>query len=241
MTEGGGEDVIQIAVCDDEKGQRSVLREILTLHLQLKAEAHEFYEFASGEELCTACRKNSFDLIFLDIEMNGMSGMETARKLRGLGVQTVLIFVTAYPDFVFQGYEVHAFHYILKPYKEKKIRDVADAALREIADREAEYYLIPTGSGSYRQNLREVLYFYSDRRKITAVTKSDKKTFYGKLDELQKELPAYFQRIHQRYLVNMNQVMETKDNSALVGTEILPVSRAHRQEFLIAFAKRMLK
>ena len=97
------------------------------------------------------------------------------------------------------------------------------------------------GSGSYRQNLREVCYFYSDRRRITAVTKSDKKTFYGKLDELQKELPDYFQRIHQRYLVNMNQVMETKDNSALVGTEILPVSRAHRQEFLIAFAKRMLK
>ena len=79
-----------------------MLREILTLHLQLKAEAHEFYEFASGEELCTACLRNSFDLIFLDIEMSGMNGMETVRQLRQLGVQSVLVFVTAYPDFVFK-------------------------------------------------------------------------------------------------------------------------------------------
>ena len=90
----------------------------------------------------------------------------------------------------------------MKPYKEKKIREVADAALREIAGREAEY-LIPMGSGSYRQNLREVCYFYSDRRRITAVTKSDKKTFYGKLDELQKRtaglFPAYSPEISGQY------------------------------------------
>ena len=64
--------------------------------------------------------------------MPGKGGMETARLLRSYGKKMMIIFVTAYPDFVFQGYEVQAFHYILKPYQEKKIKEVLDRALDAI-------------------------------------------------------------------------------------------------------------
>ena len=80
----------------------------------------------------------------------------------------LIIFVTAYPDYVFQGYEVQAFHYILKPYQETKLRDVLDRALTELNALAEQYYLIEQKSQTLRLNLRSVCYFKSEKRTIYA-------------------------------------------------------------------------
>ena len=232
--------MLQIAIADDEKKPRRALRDILEPWLELQAVPCQLWEYESGEKLCEGYRKYHFDLIFLDIEMEGMNGMETARQLRSIDQHGILIFVTAYPDYVFQGYEVRAFHYILKPYQEKRLLDITARALEEIQQGDNDFYLLPQGAGSCRLNLRDTLYFRSEGRYITAFACSGEKSFRGKLNDLESQLPGYFVRIHQRYLVNIRQVSRTGDSFAVIGSEKLPVSRSHKQAFLIAFAGAML-
>lgn len=252
--------MLQIAICDDESSQRSQLKSILEPWLELRGLCFRIYDFGDGRSLCEAYAKTRFDLLFLDIEMPGPSGLETARVLRKIDDHGKLIFVTAYPDFVFQGYEVHAFNYILKPYQPEKLLYITASALNELQKEEDDFYLIPNKAGTVRLNLRNTFYFYSDRRQIVAVTSDtadtsaltgrnifsddcsrNALTFYGKLDDLQKELPDYFCRIHQRYLVNLRHIQKTDENSVFINSGKLPISRAHRKNFLIAFAKSMLR
>ena len=182
------------------------------------------------------------DMLTLDIEMPGKGGMETAHGLRDANLKMLIIFVTAYPDYVFQGYEVQAFHYILKPYQETKLRDVLDRALTELNALAEQYYLIEQKSQTLRLNLRSVCYFKSEKRTIYAFSKQNHETsFYGKLEEVSAEMPSFFQRIHNRYLVNLNYVTKLDKNTCICNGEELPVSRAYKQELSVAFARMMLK
>lgn len=241
--------MIQIAICDDDGSQRVHLREILVPWLELQGLPFLLSDFSRGEELYTAYQKSRFDLIFLDIEMPGMSGMETAKALRTIDQHGKIIFLTAYPDYVFQGYEVQAFHYILKPYDANKLLTVAKRAFLELEKDACDFFLLPNGSGSMRLDLRNTLYFYSDKRQIIAVqseesvdlSRKSRISFYGKLDDLEEKLPDYFCRIHQRYLINLLQVQRTEDSDLWINDQKLPISRARKQNFLIQFAKSMLR
>ena len=113
-------------------------------------------EFTSGEELLEYKNKKDIHLLFLDIKMGSVDGMETARQLRKSVKKMLIIFVTAYPDFVFQGYEVQAFHYILKPYRETKIKEVLDRAISELDIRKEHSLVIQQRSGILCINTQKV-------------------------------------------------------------------------------------
>lgn len=234
--------MLKIAICDDDPMQCKLLIKTLTLWLDLQGIIYTYYEFNNGYELIESYNTNHFDLIFLDIEMPTLSGMEVAAALREIDNYSLLIFITAYPDYVFQGYEVHAFHYILKPYKESKIIEVTKNAIAALDKRADDYFLIPQGSSSYRIKLTEVLYFSSEKRKIIVHRKGEMPfEYYGKLDDLSKKLPDYFCRIHQRYLINLQAIQAVKEHEVLLDDQLLPISRACKSDFMIAFAQFMLK
>ncbi len=232
---------MNIGICDDERGFRSSLRKVVERELQLNGTEYEICEYQSGEELLRALASKALEILFLDIEMAGISGMEAAKKLRETYRDTVIIFVTAYPDFVFQGYEVRALHYILKPYKEEKIKGVLHMALEELHLNEEQYYLVEQKSQTLRLPLKEVQYFQSDRKKVTAVMNGRREEFYVKLIEMESQLPKYFVKSHNRYLVNLNFVSRVENNSCICGEEELPVSRGCKQALTVAFARMMLR
>ncbi|MEG1312021.1 MAG: LytTR family DNA-binding domain-containing protein [Romboutsia sp.] len=89
-------------------------------------------------------------------------------------------------------------------------------------------------------NLNNTFYFTSDKRKIKAITSTCNIDFYDKLDELEKNLPSFFVRIHQRYLININFVSSVESNSLIICGESLPISRGRYNDFMIEFAKTML-
>lgn len=232
--------MLQLAVCDDEKVFRSDLRKILGTELELCGIDYHISEFASGEELIAGLEKADCQILFLDIEMKGIDGVEAARRLRETKRQMEIVFVTLYADFVFQGYEVRALNYILKPYEPEKIAAVLHTAL-EALDIEAEkYYVIDQRGGSIRVPLSSVKYFSSDRRTVHAVTTEQEYTFYEKLSDLETELPDTFVRIHNRYLVHLKYLDAVRQNTAVVDGEELPVSRSCKSGLSIAFAKYML-
>ncbi len=235
--------MLRVCICDDEKIQRSELKSIINRELELKEVDFSIEESKDGETLMSvlAKDKNYFDIIFLDIEMYGIDGVETARQIRALNDTVVIIFVTGFADYVFDGYEVKALNYILKPYKKEKIADVLSEALKQIDAIQNKFFIVQLNSNSYKLYLNDIIYFISDKRKIKVKTEGNTYEFYGKLDDIEKELPNFFIRIHQRYLVNLNFVSSIENNYIEINGEKLPISRNRYQDVMIAFVKTMLR
>lgn len=233
--------MLQVVICDDEQSMRIALREVIGRELQLKGIDFHINEFSCGETLIKALNEANYDIIFLDIEMKNIDGIETAKTIRRTNKKAVIIFVTAFPDFVFQGYEVKALNYILKPYHDKKIIAVLNTALEELDTLKPYYFSIEQKSGITKILLQDTLYFSSDKRNVIAVTKTSVITFYGKLCDLQEELPDYFIRIHNRYLVNLNYITSIDASTAVCFGNSLPYSRQYKQNLLVSFAKSMLR
>ena len=233
--------MVKIGICDDEPEMRKPLRQILEQVLQLQGVEYLISESESGEELTAGISCLDIDILFLDIEMRSLDGIETAKLLRRKGMKGIIIFVTAYPDFVFQGYEVHAFHYILKPYRKEKIEEVLRQALHELDLSKEQYFVIEQKARVIRIPLSQTIAFQSDRRKVEALLEEDFVAFYGRIDEVCRELPSCFIRIHNRYIVNLNYVTTLEKDRCILGRRSFPVSRAFRQELETAFARAMLK
>ena len=234
--------MINIGICDDEASMRRLLRAPLEQKLQLLGADYRIFEYDCGETLLTRPETEWLDILFLDIEMKQLSGMETARNLRKRDSHTLLIFVTAYPDFVFQGYEVHAFHYILKPYENQKIMKVLEQAIKELGQNREHYFTLEQKSGTTKIPTKKILAFSSDRRKIIiSLEDGNKLEFYGKLDAVETDLPDYFIRCHNRHLVNLNYVTALEKNGCTLRSQSFPVSRAYRQSVEIAFARLLLQ
>lgn len=236
--------MIHIGICDDEPAMRRALRRPLEQKLQLLGEEYRIFEYDSGESLVLRPEAEGLDILFLDIEMKELSGMETAKTLRKRDAHTLLIFVTAYPDYVFQGYEVHAFHYILKPYDEQKTGYVLEQALKELGAGREQFFLLEQKSKTAKIPLKNILAFSSDRRKVLlTLADGQRLDFYGKLDEVESRLPDFFIRCHNRHLVNLNHVTALEKDSCICGPAGIkfPVSRAYRQTLEIAFARLLLR
>ena len=233
--------MVKIGICDDEPEMRKPLRQILEQVLQLQGVEYLISESESGEDLTAGISCLDIDILFLDIEMRSLDGIETAKLLRRKGMKGIIIFVTAYPDFVFQGYEVHAFHYILKPYRKEKIEEVLRQALHELDLSKEQYFVIEQKARVIRIPLSQTIAFQSDRRKVEALLEEDFVAFYGRIDEVCRELPSCFIRIHNRYIVNLNYVTTLEKDRCILGSRSFPVSRAFRQELETAFARAMLK
>ncbi|MCI9621219.1 MAG: response regulator transcription factor [Dorea sp.] len=234
--------MINIGICDDEASMRRLLRAPLEQKLQLLGADYRIFEYDCGETLLTRPETEWLDILFLDIEMKQLSGMETAKNLRKRDSHTLLIFVTAYPDFVFQGYEVHAFHYILKPYENQKIMKVLEQAIKELGQNREHYFTLEQKSGTTKIPAKKILAFSSDRRKIIiSLEDGNKLEFYGKLDAVETDLPDYFIRCHNRHLVNLNYVTALEKDGCTLRSQSFPVSRAYRQSVEIAFARLLLQ
>lgn len=240
-THGKGEiSVIHIAICDDEKSMQLFLKNIVEIHLQLRGQEFKITCFDTGEHFLQT--NSTYDIIFLDIEMGQLGGMQTAREIRKYDTNCIIIFVTAFADFVFQGYEVKALNYILKPFKKEKIKDVLDSALVELHKKKDLFVLAEIKGTTQKIDLSKTLYFTSDKRKVMAVTQSESYEFYAKLDDIidTMNLPPFFIRIHQRYIVNLNFIASLQTESCVIKGATIPVSRKYNTDIMIAFAKLML-
>lgn len=236
--------MLQFGICDDDADIRLALRYELELLLGRREIPYQAYAFSSGERLLhwLESHQGELDLIFLDIEMKAMNGMETARRLREADTGLQIVFVTAYSDYVYDGYSVGALGYLLKPPKKEQLDDILTRALAALHRNADDGFVCRNGDVNYRIQRGNILYFASDKRKIQCVTAERTYTFYGKLDEVEQELSdRNFVRIHQRYLVNAVKVEQTDGSSVVLqGNVSLPVSRSCQAAALAALTRAKL-
>ena len=233
--------MLRIAICDDSEDDREILKSLLE-KCYISADEDVVYEFSSGKNAVSFLQKHpgEIDLLFLDIEMPNLSGMEAAEAIRAFDASIQLIFVTGYPDYVFDGYRVGAMDYLVKPVKEDRLREVLEC-IRTLLGYKSRCYCLKNTEGSYRFYYSDISYFYSDKRKIVLVSKGKEIDFYGKLDALETELDDSFVRIHQRYLVNASHVEKIGHSSVMVDGRELPVSRSLKEGAVKKLAAAMMK
>lgn len=236
--------MLRIGVCDDSAEARIALRAALERALdRRRSEGASFFEFSSGEGLLRWMEKHAgeLDLVFLDIEMGELSGMETARRLREADEGLGLVFVTGYTDYVFDGYSVGALGYLMKPPKPEQLDGVLERGLEARLRNGEKFFLCRRGETLYRIPKKSIFYFASDRRQVACVAAARTYTFYGKLDEVERDVGEGFVRVHQRYLVRAGAVERMEGSQVFVGGEAIPVSRACRSAALAALARSALE
>lgn len=173
---------------------------------------------------------------FLDIEMDGLSGLEVGQKLRDVDRNVIIIFLTGYKKYVFKSFKIEPFDYILKPINNEKICDVLTRAIKK--HRELFYIVdIKWYDKSYNLRACDIVHIESDLRHVTFVTDKNKFKSIGKLDAYEQRLSPYgFLRCHQSFLINMNYIksIESKSIITTLGTEI-DMSARRKKECLNAF------
>ena len=209
-----------IAICDDE----TEIRELLKNKIETVYPEEDVILYRTGEELLAS--KKQMDLLFLDIQMPGLNGMEVAKILRKENQKIILIFVTALEEYVFEAFDVDAFHYLVKPFSDKKFYMVMEKArrqyqelcrMRQVQQQEekSKSLLIKTRGICTRVFLRDIIYAEVFNRKIVLHTKQGEIEYYGKLSALEEELGEDFFRSHRAYLVHFKYVVKY-DSSAIV-------------------------
>lgn len=222
---------MEIAVADDEK----IIREQIGRLIEKQCPDCRVSLFSSGEEI-TACEKR-FDIVFLDIKMDGIGGIETARRLREKSSDAILIFVTGIKEYVFDALDLYAFQYLLKPVNERKFAEVLERAVRE-AEKNTEKRVLFIRSKKLTVDQSDILYIESSGKKVGIHTIGSKKIIeiYASMDELEKELDDSFYRCHRSYIVNMSHIAEYGCDSITVsGGDKVYLTKKKYSEFKKAY------
>ena len=223
--------MITFAICDDEPLMARELAGHLAGYMKEKSTTdYSVSSFSNGRALLES--GGSFDVIFLDIQMEQPDGMETARLLRQRGVHSLLIFVTVLKECVFDSFQVEAFDYLLKPLDSARFRQTMDRVLRALERRTAEDLVIQRGTGCEVVLLSNIVYCEVLGRKIY-LHKSDGTVsdYYDKLEDLERRVDGRFFKCHRSYLVNLDYVRGCQDGQVLLSQgERIPASRLRERE-----------
>ena len=231
-----------IAICDDEKN----IRELMKNKVINYCPDAKIVSFTSGEDLLSS--DGQIDILFLDIQMSGKNGMETARELRKKDKDVILIFVTAVEEYVFQAFDVGAFHYIVKPIDDVKFVDVLRRAVDELSlqrksvnEAEERYLLINNGGMHTKVAFDEIVYAEVFNRKIVIHKKNESIEYYGKMSDLESLAGDSFFRPHRAYLINLKYVEKYDASTIYLENGSVLMAKQNYPEFVKKYMKYLQK
>ena len=225
---------MRIAVCDDEKN----LVEDLIAMIKNLDQSFRVFGYTEGTSLL---HDGSFDLVFLDIAMEPIDGMEVAKRLREINQKVLIVFITALKEYVFDSFEVGPFWYLLKPVSKDKLKDVLHRAKKQWEQQNnsgEQQIFIQTKSRNYLLNVNDILYLENQKRKILVHTKEELITFNAAMSKLEESLGDGFYRCHRGYLVNLAYVAEYDGETIrLTNKETVYLAKNKYQDFVIKYMR----
>lgn len=227
--------MIKIAVCDDEPVMCERLRQMTASRLEQWGESFQIACFTNAVQFFYM--PMDYDLIFLDIRMPNLSGLELAKRLREKEFEGVLIFVTVLEEYMPDAFEVEAMDYLLKPVDEERLGRTLKRSLKRLSCGEEKGLFIRTMNRCRNVKLKDIYYCEVVNRKIYLHTKNGILDYYGRIKELEQQTAPDFVRCHRSYLVNPAYLTEYQNGQAVLENgERIPVSKNCHSEFL----KRMM-
>ena len=227
----GGGALIRIAICDDEKHMSDHIRAMASDFFRKKNREIQLRTFSSGEELLSY--DGQIDILFLDIQMKGMDGIETARKLRDSKFRGFLIFITVLKEMVFQSFEVQAYDYLVKPVEEKQFEKTMERLYTSMQNASEDSLLVQKGYEGRIIREEEIIFCeIIDRKIYLNLASGEVVDYYERIENLETKLGSHFFRCHRSYLINLKHLKGYKNGTAYMdnGKEV-PVSRLRSKEF----------
>lgn len=243
---------MRIAYCEDERAQAALTEEMIEDWSERRGQECVIDVFSSAEQFLFELGEEElvpYDLLLLDISMEGMDGFALARQIRKTDTNLRIVFLTSDASRVFDGYEIEAWRYLMKPLREAKLYEMLDTLVTELADSEASYILLEVAGERIKVEQRQILYvevdghyttIYCEDRQLTI-----KESFGEVLNRLNGEskagkgkdgvIPAFI-KCHRSAAVNLSKVCRIgRQSCILAGDMEVPVSRGMYQQLNQAF------
>ncbi len=217
--------MIKIAICEDEKDQQELLKAHIEKIFKGLSIKYSLDAFNSGEELLENYSKD-IDIVFLDIQLNEINGMDTARKIRFLDNEVEIIFITSLIEYALEGYEVRVYRYLIKPVKYDDLKEYIINCIKEV-DIKNKYIIVKEQGSRIKIDINEITYIEVQKENITMHTLSQIYKIKGTMSNIEKEINcSRFCRCHKSYLINLEHVESIKQCVAILESkEEVPISR----------------
>lgn len=228
--------MIRIAMVEDEAAVREQLQGYIQRYTRQYGTEFAVTEFSDGVEILDVYRP-VYDIVLLDVEMKHLDGMETARRIRELDRDVVLLFITNMAQYAIKGYAVGALDYLLKPVPYFAFSQQLQKAEEKLRRRARHYLAVPVEGGLRRLDTAQIYYMESEGHRVHFYTEEGELSAPGALKTFEEKLADLpFARCNSGYLVNLAQVKSVQQGLAQVGPYELQVSRPKRKSFLAALA-----
>ena len=227
---------MKIAVCDDEAMQVNIISSHVSA-FENDYPGMSLSLFNCSEDLIDAYKEgNKFDLIFLDIQMKQLNGIDAAAELRKVDGNVIIVFISAHSGYVSGAFNTKAFHYLLKPVKKEDFDRIFSEAVKLYKNNHYKY-VVEFKNRTQAVEVQNIIYIESYKRKLTVHTaEGEKYPTYGVIDREAKKLTPYgFIRTHQGFLVNADYIMNIDIGCVhLKNGEKIPMSE-HRKRDVVRF------
>lgn len=225
--------MIYIAICDDEKSFVSHLTTLLNQYAIETGEEIKTTAYYDGLELVEKY-DTTIDLIFLDIKMNHLNGLKTAKRIRQMDEKVGIIFLTTLTQYSLEGYKYQASNYIIKPITYARLKEEMEQWVKRHIHDNNPFIVVFNNTGKYKVFFKSLKFIETFNRNLLFHTEQENIICYRKMKDVEMELSQYgFVRCHSGYLVNLFYVKRIdKLEIILITDERIPISQLKRKEFM---------
>ena len=225
----------KIAICDDDRSQIEYITSIVTSWSALEGHNCEIRTFPSAEAfLFEYEEEKAYDILLLDVEMKNINGIELAKRIRKDNNRAEIIFITSHFEFVGEGYEVDALHYLIKPVSTEKLTQVLTKAGEKLAI-ESPWVVIACEGETVKLYETDIFYVESFLHYIVIHTKDKEYKIKENISVFENKVSDDFYRIHRSYLVSLKHITRISRTSVNIGNTELPLSRGKYDDINRAF------
>ena len=216
----------RVAIVDDSTTDAEFVQRILNSWADLRQANIQAEVFPSAEAfLFRYAEDKGWDILLLDIEMGNMDGVTLAKKIRQDNESVQMVFVTGFADYISEGYEVAALHYLMKPVKQDKLFAVLDRAIA-VMQKTERVILLPVGGEMLRLPISQVQYVEAFSHTVAIITGTDTIQVKMPISEVEKLLGEGFIRCHRSYLVGLKHIARLSKTEVILDSgKALPLSR----------------
>lgn len=224
---------VKIALCDDESKFLEELGKQLVRYASENKIVFQIDCFESGDKFLNCYSEHKdYDIIFLDIQMPGMNGIELAKRLREYNDNIIIIFLTSLLQYALDGYRVCALRYLMKPLSYTKLSRELNEILLELKNAKDNYLIVKNDNGVYKIRYEDVIYIETYGRNTMLHTKVKNVLSYKTLKYFEKQLDNRFFRCHSSYLVNLEEIITIEQfDITLSNGDVISLSKNRKHNF----------